>query len=125
MIILQLPWALSVNSAYRVFQNRVILSAKGRSYRKIVVSEVLRQLGGQPEAMTGRLSVSAEFYPPDKRKRDLDNHWKSLLDALTHAKVWEDDSQIDYLLAKRGHKVPAGMVIVTIEQLYSEERANE
>ena len=95
----------------------MIISAKGRSYRKATISEVHRQLGGTPEAMTERLSVRAVFYPPDKRRRDLDNHWKSLLDALTKAGVWEDDSQIDYLLAERGEKTKGGLVVVTIEQL--------
>jgi len=44
-----------------------------------------------------RLSVFIEAFPPDKRKRDLDNVLKSLLDALQHAGVYADDCQIDRL----------------------------
>ena len=44
-----------------------------------------------------RLSVLINAYPPDRRKRDLDNILKSLLDALQHARVYPDDSQIDRL----------------------------
>ncbi|NBW22487.1 MAG: RusA family crossover junction endodeoxyribonuclease, partial [Caulobacteraceae bacterium] len=40
----------------------------------------------------GSVRVVIEAFPPDRRKRDLDNILKSLLDALTHAGVWEDDS---------------------------------
>ncbi|NBW23084.1 MAG: RusA family crossover junction endodeoxyribonuclease, partial [Caulobacteraceae bacterium] len=53
-----------------------------------------------------------EAFPPDKRKRDLDNVLKSLLDALTHANVWDDDSQIDDLRIYRN--IVAGMVKVRL-----------
>jgi crossover junction endodeoxyribonuclease RusA len=45
--------------------------------------------------------IVINVYPPDARKRDLDNLLKCLLDSLQTAKVYEDDSQIDYLLIKR------------------------
>lgn len=35
--------------------------------------------------------------PPDRRKRDLDNLLKSLLDGLEGAGVFKDDAQIDDL----------------------------
>lgn len=38
-----------------------------------------------------------DAYPPDRRRRDLDNILKSLLDSITHAGVIEDDSLIDDL----------------------------
>jgi Holliday junction resolvase RusA-like endonuclease len=41
--------------------------------------------------------VVVEVYVPDRRKRDLDNLHKGILDSLTHAGVWGDDSQIDDL----------------------------
>ncbi len=40
-------------------------------------------------------------YPPDRRARDLDNLGKALLDALTKAGVYGDDSQIDHLTFAR------------------------
>lgn len=43
------------------------------------------------------LKVKVEFYPPNQRKRDIDNHLKVLLDSLMHAKLFEDDSQIKEL----------------------------
>ena len=45
-------------------------------------------------AYIGNIAVEIEAFMPDRRKRDLDNILKALLDALTHAGVWADDSQI-------------------------------
>jgi crossover junction endodeoxyribonuclease RusA len=52
---------------------------------------------------------------PDKRRRDLDNILKALLDGLTHSGVWGDDSQVVDL---RIVKAPTlgGMVKVNISE---------
>ncbi len=44
-------------------------------------------------ALTGPVSLTARFYFGSKRKRDLDNQNKLILDALTGI-AYEDDSQI-------------------------------
>jgi crossover junction endodeoxyribonuclease RusA len=46
--------------------------------------------------------------PPDARRRDIDNYNKALFDALTHAGIWEDDSQVKRMLVEWGPKVPGG-----------------
>jgi len=98
---LELPFPPSVNSYYRSIRRgnicQSILSAKGREYSHSVLEQI-----GEQKPIQGRLSVSVTLFPPDKRKRDLDNYMKSLLDALTKIKVWEDDSQIDRLTIQRG-----------------------
>ena len=53
--------------------------------------------------------------PPDLRKRDLDNLLKQTLDALQHAGIYLDDSQIDYILIRRGIKASAGNLEVDID----------
>ena len=54
---------------------------------------------------------------PDKRRRDLDNITKALLDALSHANMFEDDEQIDDLhLIRMGVEKP-GRVEVTVEEI--------
>lgn len=65
----------------------------------------------------GRVSVEISLHPPDKRKRDLDNYLKGVLDALTHVGIWDDDSQIDKLTIKRGIIVKGGYVDVSIYML--------
>lgn len=89
---LTLPWPPSVNTYWRAFQGRVIISAEGRSYRKAVADQVLLQ--GGAKHYSGRLVVQIEVWRPDNRRRDLDNLFKAPLDACTHAGVWVDDSQI-------------------------------
>lgn len=49
-----------------------------------------------------RLRVIVTLNEKDKRRRDMDNYTKSVFDACTKNKVWEDDSQIDELLIRRG-----------------------
>lgn len=90
-----LPWPPSVNAYWRTFQGRMIISAKGRDYREAVCVLVQRQ--GADAGYTGKLVVEIEAYQPDKRRRDLDNLLKAPLDALTHAGVYTDDSQISDL----------------------------
>ena len=66
------------------------------------------------------VAVSIDAYPPDKRRRDLDNIQKALLDALVHADVIEDDSLIDALSIQRHEAKDEGEVIVRI-QPYAKE----
>ena len=108
-MILKLPFPPSVNGYWRAFKGRQIISKKGREYRELVLSML-----PQMEPMSTRLSVEIDFYPPDRRKRDLDNYTKAMLDALTHGNVWEDDEQIDLLIIARREVVKGGLMMVTI-----------
>ncbi len=87
-----MPWPPSVNTYWRTFNGRMIISEKGRLYRKEVADQVLIQRGAKHFA--GKLKVEIEAFRPDKRRRDLDNLLKAILDGMTHAGVWDDDSNI-------------------------------
>jgi len=107
-----LPWPPTVNTYWRhAFKGGVAMiyiSKDGQAYR----TAVMGLIATKKKIHTGRLRVEIESYPPDKRKRDLDNILKSLLDSLTYAGIWEDDSQIDDLRIYR--TTIGGMVKVRV-----------
>jgi crossover junction endodeoxyribonuclease RusA len=96
-----LPFPPSVNGYWRAFRRgnicTQIMSKRGREY-----SESVLKLIQVSDPLTSRLEVQITLCAPDKRRRDLDNYTKALLDSLTKAGVWEDDSQIDKLTIIRG-----------------------
>jgi len=118
-----LPWPPTVNTYWRHKVTgrlaTVYISAEGKAYRKAVNYWVMEAAMVQRYLkQTGPLRVEIEAFPPDRRKRDLDNVLKSLLDSLTHAGVWEDDSQIQDL---RIYKTSiAGMVKVKVYKGHSD-----
>lgn len=91
---LTIPFPPSVNRLWRQFKGRTIVSAEGRKYR-LAVGAALHGPGRQVH--TGDVHVHISAYVPDARRRDLDNLLKASLDAMTHAVVWLDDSQIKKL----------------------------
>ncbi len=120
---LTLPFPPSVNH-YLV---KSVRAAKGKAFVHVHVSKKGIIYQGQVLAiclqkravkrLTGRLRVDITLYPPDKRKRDVDNYPKVLLDSLTKAGVWEDDEQIDKLTITRAWpRRPEGACVVRISQ---------
>ncbi len=87
-----LPYPPTVNTYWRMFKNRMIISERGRKYRIDVLEAVLKQRA--VKHLEKDLKINIVVTRPDNRRRDLDNLTKALLDGLTHAGLWEDDSQI-------------------------------
>ena len=111
-----LPWPPTVNSYYghKLTRKQVItyVKKKGVDYRNAVEAEVVEQVGYLE--LDEPILLEVILYPPDARKRDLDNYMKALLDACTHAKLWEDDSLIDQLHIYRGRKKLQGLVTLRL-----------
>lgn len=117
---LTMPWPPSVNRIWRAVGGRVILSKAARTYKARAAR--LLPTGRVPAPLTGRLLVWLTMHPPDKLTRsgkpwDIANREKLLCDALTHQRVWLDDSQIDALVILRGEPCAAGRVEVTIHTI--------
>lgn len=126
-----LPFPPSIN---RYYVNRRAKTDRGKSYnakmvgpegvrfRELVVVAVRRGHRAPPR-FTGRLKVTVFALPPDlkadggknRNRRDTDNLWKALLDALTRAQVVADDCQFDDSRIIRGNPRGPGYVIVGIE----------
>lgn len=114
----EIPWPPSVNHYYRHFQNRVLISREGRQYRETVMAKF--RDNPQP-AFTGPIELYAEFYPPDSRRRDLDNLLKCTQDTLQHAGLYTDDAQIAQIhIIKRTPMPPDGLVYVRIQDYHDE-----
>lgn len=118
-IVLDLPWPPSVNHYYMRTKFGMAIGARGKAFRLEAIYLCNREVLKAERFGAGqRLHVSVAAFAPDRRKRDLDNLNKCLLDALTHAGVYVDDSQIDHLeLIRKQVQNKAGRVIVTIEEI--------
>ena len=107
-----LPFPPSVNRLWRNIGNRTILSREAREYRQ-TVKEILDY--ERFDTLHGPLAVTIHVFPPDRRRRDIDNLQKALLDSLQHAGAFVDDSQIERLSIERFGIHPNGQVFFMIE----------
>lgn len=114
MITINLPWPPSSNTYWRRNGSRYFISTKGQHYRT-ATGWACHQIRGHYAANV-RLKISIDAYPPDKRKRDLDNLFKSVLDSLQFATVFVDDSQIDELSIRRMPE-REGKLVIKLEQI--------
>ena len=114
-----LPFPPSVNHYWRNFRGRMVIGARGRAYRKAAIDAIGDQ-AVPVEGIGGPLKVELLAHPPDRRRRDLDNLQKALLDSIVAAGVIEDDSNIDDLRVVRGPVFPGGKVAVVIRPYTSE-----
>jgi len=60
----------------------------------------------------GRLALTIIVHPPDRRRRDLDNVLKGVLDALQHSGLIADDGNIDLLAIVRANPIQGGRLAV-------------
>ena len=111
-----LPWPPSINHYWRHVGPRTLVSREGRTFRANVCA-LLAGGGPRKPPAGGRIALAMDAFPPDRRRRDLDNLQKPVLDALQHGGVYEDDSQVDLLLTQRRDVVPGGRLAVRLAEL--------
>lgn len=116
MVELTLPFPPSVNRYYRNLHGRTLISAEGRAYKELVGRIV--QWHRASKQIEDRIELQITLHPPDKRRRDIDNSCKAILDSLQKAGVFLDDSQVDRLFVERGEiERPAGSAVVVIKTI--------
>jgi crossover junction endodeoxyribonuclease RusA len=111
MITIELPYPPSVNHYWRRVGHTVLISRAGRRFRDDVI-RLCRASG--LALLPGALTVEVDVYPPDNRRRDLDNIQKALFDAMAHGGLYDDDSQLTRIVLTRMPALPRGKVVVRI-----------
>lgn len=117
---LVLPWPPSINHYWPQMYNKKLkrivrfISPEGKVFRDLVMIAV-RQ--ARPMKLKGDLRFEATFNPPNNLRRDIDNLPKALLDALTKAGVFNDDSQIREMELRFGPVVKDGRAVCRVSTL--------
>ena len=134
-LVIELPWPPSTNTFLRHFilpkrkHVSTCISARGRDYYAEVGALLLEKW--LPK-LAGALAVVVELYPPDRRKIDVDNRNKPILDSLKRRPkdkkqlpgAWlfaDDDSQVEDLRTILRPCVPGGKAIVTLRAITGRE----
>ena len=108
-----LPWPPSINSYWRRKGARYFISKKGQQFRSDVIYLCYKYKG--MFCKDERLKIQIQAFPPDKRRRDIDNILKGLMDSFEHAQIFLDDSQIDEIHIKRFHQYHDKVIVSIME----------
>ncbi len=107
------PAYLSINRLYRKSKTGVFLSKKAWEYREIVYFSIYQFKKFYDE----KIKLEIKVHHPDKRKRDLDNILKAVIDSLQYAKLFNDDYQIKNLHILEMPVLTDGKLEITISSL--------
>ncbi len=91
----------TVNQMYRTASKTHIRykTKTTREYQAYVVNKIREVYIAEP--YTGSVAVTVLFLTSDKRRWDIDNRLKVLLDCLQMAKLIADDKQVDKISLER------------------------
>ena len=117
---ISLPWPPSANTYWRRHGHTIHISTKGRQYRKDVLNLVTAnhaRCDAPIRKMFGNIKIYVFAFPPDNRRRDLDNLCKALFDSLEKAGIYKNDNQICEFSISRCPVAPPGKLVVYIEEV--------
>lgn len=110
---LTLPWPPALSHYYRRVRGRTFLSPAAREY--LEGTTALIRAAGKRLRPPYRVQVAA--FPPDRRRRDLDNLLKPVLDCLRRGGLIQDDHLVHELEARFGSPVEDGALWVRVTSL--------
>lgn len=124
-LFITLPFPPTVNHywGHRAAKGRVFkyIKAQGKKFRADVIEKLKEYRDFCENNFFGKPSLSVTVYvnQSDRRRRDIDNLSKALLDALEHAGVYEDDCYVDELrlIRDRENIVEDAHVCVSVRRL--------
>lgn len=86
--VITLPFPVSVNGAFKKFKGKN-LSEPYRKWRDAAGMELMIQ---RPRKHRGRVEIEMKLVNPNEVERDIDNHFKGVLDLLkTHGVIEADN----------------------------------
>jgi crossover junction endodeoxyribonuclease RusA len=99
MIEVLLPLPPSVNRLWRTSKGGIMYrSDEYMQWRKVAMWEAAAQAKGA--RIEGLFKVTLRVARPDRRRRDLDNLLKAVLDAVDQAGLVRDDADCDWIDAR-------------------------
>jgi crossover junction endodeoxyribonuclease RusA len=114
----EMPWPPTVNHYHQPIRvgkgARIIKGVKARQYAELA-DKYLETMDLCDIKLSERLSVHLTLHPPTLAKYDVDNRTKGVFDALSNAKFWLDDEQVDRLTLRKGDKIKGGLVVVRVD----------
>ena len=115
MIKLELPiMPPSVNTLWVNKHRGRYKSKRGKIFENLACGELKKQFRYKP--LANSLKIHIRLYFKDKRKRDIDNYNKAILDSMTKI-IYEDDSQIEELNVKKIVGCGFDKVEIEVEEL--------
>lgn len=105
----------SVNTYWRKWKNRMVISDKGREFKK-QASILLSNDFLEDNPYNVPLKMSIELYFKDERRRDIDNYCKGILDSMTGI-IYEDDEQIQELNLKKFTGTGEDRILIKVEEM--------
>lgn len=106
----------SINTYYRRAGTTMYLTKKGREFKKNMLEHLQNVLEYKTDPLENRLKVCIEIKFKERRKRDVDNYNKAILDSFNGV-IWTDDEIIDELTTKKSYGNKENMIIITIEKI--------
>lgn len=94
---IQVPFPPSVNTVWRKMGGRMVVSAKAREFYHATNAILV----GFPKLGKARVAIEISLSSPTKRKYDIDNRAKCVLDCLVKSQTIDDDEQVDVLTIRR------------------------
>ena len=111
---IHLPYPVSVNAMYRNVRGKG--RVKTRKYSDWIFVACLKHGSRDIERVPGKICIHIEVKRPDKRKRDIDNLAKGVLDFLTLQQIIDDDRNVEKVIIEWVYDGPEGAT-VTIEKM--------
>lgn len=116
---IQLPYPPSINSYWRSVARRAILSRRVGNYWEAVVAAVVDQLGfSDAVLLDGPVAVALSIVPSDRKRRDLDNLLKAVINPVVHSHLIRATRTSATSIMSWTEPVAGGSVRLTVTPIY-------